>query len=241
MALGAVGTEIETAGEETVATMQKVFNVLYPDVELRVTEGRELNICEAVACIGERRSAIARTGVQAVGRNFDRDPKYSTSSIRLPKVIASDAKYAVRVNGPNPHHRSIFANSTPKIRSALYTPTGYLKSKAVIATVSPFIKDHDWRIIVSQDADGNDVVDHSRLPVGLLGMAAASVERGYKLHTTGAQDLKVPEFSAAAYGTAATGFIAGVKKFKASRWKSILEACGASIAEPVEDLFSYNH
>jgi hypothetical protein len=61
------------------------------------------------------------------------------------------------------------------------------------------------------------------------------VERGYKLHTTGVRALKPPEFSAAAYGTAVTGFIAGIKKFKVSRCQSILEACGASIAEPVEE------
>ncbi|KAF8179520.1 hypothetical protein K438DRAFT_1842928 [Mycena galopus ATCC 62051] len=232
MMLGAVGTDPETAGKETVAILQQVLNAVYPDVEYTMEWGDA--ICSrAVARIGERRSAIARTGIHVVDHGgFDTDPKYSTS-----QVIVSDAKYAIRVNGPafwkspTPEHLCQLNSKNPEY----IKPTGYLESKAVIATVSPFIKDHDWQIIVSQDADGNDIVDHSRLPVGLLGMAAASVERGYKLYTTGVRVLKPPEFSASAYGNAVTGFIAGIKKFKASRWQSILEACGASIAEPVEE------
>jgi hypothetical protein len=61
------------------------------------------------------------------------------------------------------------------------------------------------------------------------------VERGYRLHLAGFRSTPL-EFSAANYGTAVNGFIAGIMSFTPSRWESIFAACGAAISEPVLDL-----
>jgi hypothetical protein len=61
------------------------------------------------------------------------------------------------------------------------------------------------------------------------------VEQGYRLHLAGFR-LTLLEFSAANYGTAVNGFIAGIMSFTPSRWESIFAACGAAISEPVLDL-----
>lgn len=44
-----------------------------------------------------------------------------------------------------------------------------------------------------------------------------------------------PKFLATVYGTAVTDWIVRIKIFNVSRRQSILEVCGASIAEPLEE------
>lgn len=51
------------------------------------------------------------------------------------------------------------------------------------------------------------------------------MERAYKMHIIGAR-VKPRDFSYANYDTAAASFIKSIKKFRASRWESILAACG---------------
>ncbi|KAJ7241484.1 hypothetical protein B0H12DRAFT_1236971 [Mycena haematopus] len=241
LVLGVVGTDPEAPGKETVAILQKILNEVYPDTEYVLQWGDA--ICSrAVARIGERRSAIGRAGMQVVDRGFEglkyyADLRSETPGARLSNVIASDAKYAIRQNGPafykfpTPEHLCQLKPGNPAYMARI-KPAGYLESRPVIATISSFIEGIDWQIVILEDADGKELVDCSRLPVGLLGMAAAAVERGYKLHVTGVRAPKPLDFSAAHYGTAVAGFIEGIKKFKASRWQSILDACGATVSEP---------
>jgi hypothetical protein len=49
------------------------------------------------------------------------------------------------------------------------------------------------------------------------------------MHITGVR-VKPRDFSYANYGTAVAGFIKSIKKFRASRWESILAACGANVS-----------
>ncbi|KAJ7160472.1 hypothetical protein C8R46DRAFT_1223960 [Mycena filopes] len=159
---------------------------------------------------------------------------------RLSRAVASDAKYAVRSNGPafwktpTPQAVSLLKRDHPSYINA----SGYLESPVIIQTVLPFIGRQEWPLKVSVDDLGHEVLsDFSGLPIGALGMAAASVERGYRLHLTGFRSTPL-EFSAANYGTAVNGFIAGITSFTPSRWESIFAACGAAISEPVPDVES---
>ncbi|KAJ7238131.1 hypothetical protein B0H12DRAFT_1075397 [Mycena haematopus] len=225
MFLGVVGDDPEVPGKESVVILQNLVNELYPDVQYNVEWGDAI-CARFVARIGERRSAIGKSGVQVVDNGFEGLKYYAdlasdTPAARLISVIADDAKYALRSNGP-----AFYKVATPKEK-----PTGFLESKAVISTIAPFIQGHEWKINVSYDHDGNEVLDYSELPVGLLGMGAAAVERAYKLHLTGVRSAKPRDFSAANYATAVAGFVKSIKKFKASRWESILRACGVTPSE----------
>ncbi|KAJ6504732.1 hypothetical protein C8R47DRAFT_156446 [Mycena vitilis] len=111
-------------------------------------------------------------------------------------------------------------------------PTGYLESDAVITLIASAVASYDWELIVEQDAKGKDVVNWSEsvLPIGLLAMAAASVERGFKMHASGICTAQTLAFSIGHYGSAVAGYVESIKKCSPSRWRSIIAACGASIS-----------
>ncbi|KAJ6616540.1 hypothetical protein B0H10DRAFT_1949017 [Mycena sp. CBHHK59/15] len=140
-----------------------------------------------------------------------------TPGVRLTDLISRDVKYAVRRDGP-----AFYQNPTPENckldpkHAAYIKPTGFLESSVIIAAVSQAIAEHEWQLVVYQDDNGNEVVDWSELPVGLLGM--------------GRQRRNPRDFSTANYRTAVAGFIKSIKKFRASRWESILAACGATVS-----------
>ncbi|KAJ6540709.1 hypothetical protein B0H19DRAFT_1239830 [Mycena capillaripes] len=220
LSFATVGTDPINPGKETVEILQNLLNELYPGTGWRLEWGDP--ICgRAVARLRERRSAIATAA----------DSKYYTNdtpAVRLSNVIAADAKDALRPGGS-----AFYKNPTP-LNDPEVKPRGFLEGEAVIAAVAPHMSAHDWTLGFTQDSEGNDVVDYSELPVGLLGMGAAAAERAYGLHTTGNRT-KPRDFSAANYGTAVAGYIHSIKSFKASRWQSIIEACGAAVSEPAFD------
>ncbi|KAJ7798570.1 hypothetical protein B0H14DRAFT_3886416 [Mycena olivaceomarginata] len=200
MALGAVGDDPEDPGRWVLA---------WGDV-----------ICaRAVKRLRDRRCAFAKIGARLVDASFE-DAKYYSDKkadqphLRLSKVVADDAKYAVRSNGP-----AFWKTPTPlavgllkRDNPAYIKPIGYLESPAIVKTVLPFIGKQEWPLNVSVNDKGQEVIsDISGLPIGALGMGAASVEP-------------------------VNGFIAGITSFTPSRWESIFAACGAAISEPVLDL-----
>ncbi|KAF7359960.1 hypothetical protein MVEN_00722900 [Mycena venus] len=234
MQFSLVGTDPEKPGKETVAVLQEILDRLYPQTTWALTWG-DVICSRAVSRIGERRSAIARATKEFAENNF-KAAKYFRDSDNSPRTdrISRDAKYAVRKDGP-----AFYKNPTPEDcrldpkNAAYIKPTGYMESPAIIAAVSQAIAEHSWQLVVCQDANGNDVVDYSNsnLPVGALGMAAASAERAYKMFLTG-ERIKPRDFSYAYYGTAVAGFIKSIKQFRPSRWESIIQACGASLSDP---------
>ncbi|KAF7347976.1 hypothetical protein MSAN_01749700 [Mycena sanguinolenta] len=236
MMLGVVGTDAEVPGKETVAMVQKLINKLYPNTEYTVEWG-DVICSRAVSRIGERRSSIAKAEMQVVDQKFDKVKYYTDFHSPNPgeprtALIASDARYAIRPNGP-----AFYKVATPEDVCCLpekdpryIKPDGFLESRDILTTMSTFIKDFDWKITITKNDKGKDVVDSScsRLPVGLLAMATAAVERGYKLHTTGIRVSKPLDFSAAHSGTAVAGYITAIKKFTPSRWESMCIACGGT-------------
>jgi hypothetical protein len=64
----------------------------------------------------------------------------------------------------------------PILMLFLKKPRGYLESKIIIDTMTPFIKGEAFQLIVVEDENGKEVVDPSSiLPIGALGMTAAAV------------------------------------------------------------------
>ncbi|KAJ7812124.1 hypothetical protein B0H14DRAFT_3753624 [Mycena olivaceomarginata] len=241
---------------ELVTMLKELLDRLYPGIDWPLEWGDA--ICSrAVSRIGDRRSAFGKLGVQVVDAVFE-DVKYygdknlDTPRLRLSTLIASDAKYALQRTAPPsteipPRRPSVCG--IPRILNTLYVaplshtaedlmsyqkPAGYLESPAVVKTISPVIGNQEWPLVVSYEKDGREVVDFSGLPVGALGMAAAAVERGFKLHASGIRS-RPSDFSAANYGTAVNGFIASIKNFRASRWESIFAACGAAAQVQAEE------
>ncbi|KAF8147556.1 hypothetical protein K438DRAFT_2090171 [Mycena galopus ATCC 62051] len=241
MALGAVGDDLEDPGRATINILQPLLDRLYPGTKW-VLEWGDVICARAVKRLRDCRCAFAKIGARLVNASFEEakyysDKKLDQSRLRLSKTIANDAKYAVRSNGPafwktpTPQAVGLLKRDNP----AYIKPVGYLESPAIVKTVLTFIGKQEWPLNVSVGNKGQEVIsDISGLPIGALGMGAASVERGYRLHVTGFRT-KPQEFSAANYGTAVNGFIAGIMSFTPSRWESIFAACGAAISEPILD------
>ncbi|KAJ7486111.1 hypothetical protein B0H11DRAFT_2231042 [Mycena galericulata] len=232
MAIGSVGKDPMNPGKETVAIIQAVLDAKYPGNTL-VVEWGDAVCTKAVSRIGERRSTIGRTVVQAVDRLFESPQYYKAdmTNLRKSQKILDDARYAVRNNGP-----AFYKNPTPENVCKLASnhpqyikPRGYLESPLIIETLSSIIKDDDFRVIVTETTNG-DKYDFSGLPAGALAMVAAAVERAYKMHFTGVR-VKAPDFSLANYGTAVAGFIKSIQGFQRSRWESIIKSCGSQIIE----------
>ncbi|KAF8140678.1 hypothetical protein K438DRAFT_1995788 [Mycena galopus ATCC 62051] len=241
MALGAVGNDLEDPGRAMIDVLQPLLDQLYPGT-MWVLEWGDVICARAVKRLRDRRCAFAKIGARLVDASFEEakyysDKKLDQPRLRLSKTIANDAKYAVRSNGPafwkapTPQAVGLLKRDNP----AYIKPIGYLESPAIVKTVLTFIGKQEWPLNVSVGSKGQEVIsDISGLPIGALGMGAASVERGYRLHVTGFRT-KPQEFSAANYGTAVNGFIAGITSFTPSRWESIFAACGAAISEPILD------
>ncbi|KAJ7856066.1 hypothetical protein B0H14DRAFT_3644001 [Mycena olivaceomarginata] len=223
MSLGSIGDDPDDPGRELVTMLKELLDRLYPGIDWPLEWGDA--ICSrAVSCIGDHRSAIGKLGIQVVDAVFE-DVKYygdknsDTPRLRLSTLIASDAKYALRKNGPAFHR-----NPTPQAvclrdpKDPEYIkPAGYLESPAVVKTISPVIGNQEWPLVVSYEKDGREVV-----------------ERRFKLHASGIRS-RPSDFSAANYGTAVNGFIASIKNFRASRWESIFAACGAAAQVQAEE------
>ncbi|KAK7012552.1 hypothetical protein R3P38DRAFT_2790791 [Favolaschia claudopus] len=217
MTVGFVGND--APGKDAAAFIQSVLDEVYHGNTWVVKWGDA--VCsKAVSRIGDRRSAISKAAALIVQREFEGEKYYRALDIPIPGAhvrdtvaIAVDAHDAIRSNG-----------------SAFYetpTPTAVSKLKREDPRYI-YIKGVDFGLVV--DAAGEESLDTSGLPVGLLGMCAAAVERAYKMYVTG-ERVKPPDFSAANYGTAVAGFIQSILKFRRSRWDSILNQCGAQIEE----------
>ncbi|KAJ7457136.1 hypothetical protein B0H11DRAFT_2243670 [Mycena galericulata] len=240
MSIGAVGKDLMKPGKETVLFFQAILDEKYAGNSW-VMEWGDAICTKAVSRVGERRSAIGKAAMVVVDRLFDSTTYYKLSStpdstgssqrLRKSQKISDDARYAVRSNGP-----AFYKDPTPEDvcklganHPAYVKPRGYLESPLIIETLCSFIKDDEFRVIVTETPDGEEH-DFSGLPIGLLGMVAAAVERAYKLHTTGVRT-KAPGFSSVNYGTAVAGFIASIQGFRRSRWDSIIKSCGSQITE----------
>ncbi|KAJ7098990.1 hypothetical protein C8R44DRAFT_859590 [Mycena epipterygia] len=241
MAIGAVGDDLLNPGKETVAILDGILKAVYPGNTWALAWGDP--ICtKAVSRIGERRSAFGRTALQAVDRVFASSRYFHgldspTPGVAKKALIASDVRYALQQNGP-----AFYKQPSPedvvklKPKQAGYVkPLGYLETKLIIDTMSPFIKDEDFSVVVTETPDGKEIIDLARsvLPTGALGLTALGIERGYRMHRSGvrvAKD-KVPTFSSTNFGPALAGFIKGIGEFKVSRWESIIKSCGALIVD----------
>ncbi|KAJ7737162.1 hypothetical protein DFH07DRAFT_779455 [Mycena maculata] len=235
MAIGAVGRDPQSPGKETVALLQTLLDKQYPGNTFVIKWGDAISK-KAVSRVGEHRSAISKYALTVVDHIFDdvyyyKDADAPTPTLRKSQTIKEDARYALCSNGP-----AFYKSATPADVCTLdrrdpryIKPTGFLESPAIIDTLSWFIKDEDFRVVVTETADG-ETEDFSGLPIGALGMVAAAVERAHKAHSSGVRT-KPPDFSFANYGTAVAGFIASIKKFQRSRWESIIQSAGSRITE----------
>ncbi|KAJ6612934.1 hypothetical protein B0H10DRAFT_2222709 [Mycena sp. CBHHK59/15] len=69
--------------------------------------------------------------------------------------------------------------------------------------------------------------DASGLPVGLFGLMAGGLERGFKLYSqTGCREESVPVFKAKTHNTAIRAYVSNIERFTISRWTSLLTALG---------------
>ncbi|KAJ7602025.1 hypothetical protein B0H17DRAFT_1342370 [Mycena rosella] len=237
MAFATIGTDVDNPGKETVAVIKELLDELYPGNGWPLEWG-DVVCARLVSRMGERRSAIGKGATVAVDRAFKSVKYYSALHSDTPgacftHLVASDAKYAVRHNGPafykypTPEHLSLLDPKHP----SYIRPTGFLESQAVIDTISPFLKDENFDLVVYEDDDGNDVVDTADLPVGALAMAAAAVERAYKMYTRGVRVNKPKDFSAINFGADVAGYVKAIRGFKASRWDAVLTAYGCGVSE----------
>ncbi|KAJ7238114.1 hypothetical protein B0H12DRAFT_1237987 [Mycena haematopus] len=238
MVLSAVGDDPDDPGRLTVDLLQDILDRLYPKTRWTL-QWNDIICSRACRRMRDRRGAFGRVSARVVtdifkSLDYHSDKKAVTPHLRLSQRIANDAKYALRSNGP-----AFYKTPTPQAVCKLkhdhpsyIRPAGFLESDAIIKTLSTFIGKQDWPLGVSIGADNKEVVDISELPVGALGLTAAAVERAYKMHITGIET-KPLEFSAVNFGPAVEGYIASIKKLKASRWESILAACGAVVCDPV--------
>ncbi|KAJ7224844.1 hypothetical protein B0H12DRAFT_1240797 [Mycena haematopus] len=238
MALGTIGKNLKEPGKETLEILQEVLDETYPG-NTWVLKWADAICSKAVSRLGERRSMVAKVVLLIVERGFQAAKYYEAidtpipgSRVRKTETIAADARYALQPNGPaffkfpTPENAVKFGPGDP----AYIKPTGYLESGVIIEALSQFIKSEDFGVVVTQTATGEEH-DFSTLPTGLLGMLAAAVERAYDVHRTGQPVPKPPIFSSANYGTAVAGYIKSIKRFKSSRWNSIIKSCGGEITE----------
>ncbi|KAF8139323.1 hypothetical protein K438DRAFT_1880114 [Mycena galopus ATCC 62051] len=224
-------TTADAAG--TVAVLQEVLDDLYPGCGWEITWGDAI-CAKAVARIGERRGAFGRSGLAAVDEEFKMQKYFGSldgpeaeRGVRLLSKIQADAKYALRSNGPGLFRRPTPENHTLSADDPGYIkPTGFLESHAFVATVKPFIKGGNFKIVLTQD--GAVDLTLSVLPFGACVLGAVSVERGYKCHLIDRRKNSPPEFSATIYANAAAGYLKSIRKMSPNRWENILAACGAS-------------
>ncbi|KAJ7802885.1 hypothetical protein B0H14DRAFT_3488017 [Mycena olivaceomarginata] len=230
MVLGSIGVDPKQPGKEIVAILQTLLAETYPGNGWTVTWGG----CHLRE--GERRSAMARAGLRGADDIFKRVSYYEDFESGTPGAlktdqIKKDARYAVLEHGPAFYKRTI-----PQGVSMLdpedpeyIKPRGYLESKIIIDTMTPFIKGEAFQLIIMEDENGKEVVDPSSiLPIGALGMTAAAVERAYQAYRSG-ERVKPRDFSSQHFGTAVAGFITSIKGLSVSRWQSIINACGANV------------
>ncbi|KAJ7186509.1 hypothetical protein C8R46DRAFT_1024564 [Mycena filopes] len=235
MALGVVGNDPNDPGRATIDIFQHILDELYPEVKWSLKWDDP--ICSKAVCrLREERARFAKRGMGYADDEFQNKKYFNGNGLRLSTLIASDAKYAVRSNGPafykvpTPQAVGLLRSDNP----AYINPRGYFESAAVIHTVSPVVGKGEWALRVYKDENNKDKVDLSGLPVGALGLAAAGVERGYKLHVTGIR-AKPLDFSADNFGTAVDGWIEGIKGLRASHWQSIIAACGAAVTADLKE------
>ncbi|KAJ6517766.1 hypothetical protein DFH09DRAFT_1332085 [Mycena vulgaris] len=236
MAFATTGFDVDKPGGETVGVLQDVLDELYPRNEW-VIEWADCICAKAVARIAERRSLIGKAGLKAVDEGFEGIKYYGslagpTPGSRLHEVVRADAEYALRPTGPALFKVPTPASCTLRSRDAGYIkPGGFMESDVFVTTIKPYIKGEQFRIIPIT-VDGKQRADVSTLPIGALALAAAAVERGYKLHSTGERATNIVlDFSSSHFGTVVSGYVKGIKNFTPSRWEVVLKACGATIAE----------
>ncbi|KAJ6546399.1 hypothetical protein DFH09DRAFT_1087722 [Mycena vulgaris] len=247
MAIGSVGEDLLKPGKDTLVILRTALATAYPGntwdlacVPISPYHDALADFVQAVSRVGERRSAFGRAGVQVVDRLFKSSKYYhaldsATPGAHKSKLAASDARYALRNNGP-----AFYKHPSPEDVCKLkqgqpgyVKPRGYLESRPIIDTITQFIKDEKFDVVITETRDGKKKVDLSLLPVGALGMAAAAVERAYRIRRNGIRlpKEKIPGFSSAISGPAVLGYIASIRELKSSRWESILESCGAEVTE----------
>ncbi|KAJ7101000.1 hypothetical protein C8R43DRAFT_1141268 [Mycena crocata] len=240
MVIGAIGTDPRNPGKETVAFLQAILDHEYRGNGWKIV-WRDAICTKAVKRIGERRSAVGKAVVVSVDRlvkgpSFFTDFNSPTPCIALTDKIKDFAWYALQKDGPG-FYKTPTPEEISKLRldrkdAAYIKPKGYLESPIIIETLSQFITGDDFKLVVTEDREGKPMVHESSvLPIGLLGMTAAAVERAYRLYATGVRVEKVADFSLTNIGTAVAGYIVGIKGLFPSRWESILGACGAKITE----------
>ncbi|KAJ7138131.1 hypothetical protein C8R44DRAFT_868462 [Mycena epipterygia] len=217
MAIGAISDDIKKPGKETVAILQEVLNSMYL--------GNMWTLKWGDAICAKRWSAIGRAALQGADRQFE-DARYPPNhEDRRQRHILSLKNGPAFHLKPTPESLCLLNPRDPRY----INPQGYLESVIVIQMIAQYLKDDDFNIVIIQDEDGNDVMDASDLPTRAFGLAAAVVERAYKLHQTGVR-AKPRDFSSANFALVVAGYIVSLKPFRASHWQSLLTACGAQVS-----------
>ncbi|KAK6996846.1 hypothetical protein R3P38DRAFT_3221315 [Favolaschia claudopus] len=217
--------------EAAVAAIQAILDSVHPGNSLKLCWDDE--VCKrTVARVREERSDIIAYAFQVVEKSFQ-----TKEYLDQPIKIRDEARYASRPDGPA-FHRVPTPRDCPCDPTArnYIKPVDYLETKFIIATVAEFLKNKNGFQLPAERQDKK--YDFSDMPRGLFALAAAGVERAFKVFAeNGQRPDKLEKFTISLYGTSVASYIKNIARFTRSRWESLLLASEALVATnaPVRD------
>ncbi|KAJ3966016.1 hypothetical protein EV361DRAFT_966491 [Lentinula raphanica] len=200
-------------GPKLLEEVQKAVEGLWPRSDYEVKKGDALHEKFYDRCT-EARSKVG-SKAQAVVEAFFAQDIYAESAAERQGY----ALYALQKDGPllyqNPAPRNTKSND-PDYKA----PTGSFLSDHVVQVVKVFIPHY-----------ARSALEHG-IPVGLLGMAAAGLERAFRMYTsTGNKTVCAPGFTLPNVNNAVEAYAQSASNMTQSHWKKLKDLCGISTAE----------
>ncbi|KAJ3902939.1 hypothetical protein F5879DRAFT_1002819 [Lentinula edodes] len=129
------------------------------------------------------------------------------------------ALYALQKDGPllyqNPSPRNIKPNAPGYL-----APTGSFLSDHIVQVIKVFLPHY-----------AQSALEHG-IPIGLLGMAAAGLERAFRMYTsTGEKSSRTTGFTLVNVNNAVEAYAQSAAKISESRWKKLQDLCGVLVAD----------
>ncbi|KAJ3904534.1 hypothetical protein F5879DRAFT_989107 [Lentinula edodes] len=129
------------------------------------------------------------------------------------------ALYALQKDGPllyqNPSPRNIKPNAPGYL-----APTGSFLSDHIVQVIKVFLPHY-----------AQSALEHG-IPIGLLGMAAAGLERAFRMYTsTGEKSSRTTGFTLVNVNNAVEAYAQSAAKISESRWKRLQDLCGVLVAD----------
>ncbi|KAJ6611644.1 hypothetical protein B0H10DRAFT_2223807 [Mycena sp. CBHHK59/15] len=215
-------TKGETAVSEGVAlkAIRDKIDKIYPGNTLPTFLWNDVLLSWAVSRVREHRTLVIQTCLSVIDAFFKTE-----EYLGKPAAIMKYAKYALRVDGPA-FWKIPTPESCPRDPKApeYIKPQGYMESPMMIQIASVFLKNGELTLPTERDDASYDA---SGLPVGLFGLMAGGLERGFKLYSqTSRREESVPVFKAKTHNTAIRVYVSNIERFTISRWTSLLTALG---------------